>query len=284
LKGFHRVLEHLAGPLWKAGRIHLGQKVVCIEQPQQPQQQQQSSQQQTKSEKQNLCKVHTTTKTYICQKVIVTVPLGVLKSKMIEFRPSLPKSKQEAIDKIGFGLANKMFFEFKKPFWDPNCYGFGFMSGTKDRQFHVFINLMPLYGKPILFCPAVTATAEWIEKSSDEQVIESVLKTLKNIFGAEVERSNLVRHTITRWKSDELVGGAYSFFTVGCSDKEIQDISEPFGNIFFAGEHTHEDIGYAHGAFLTGWREAERFLNQRRGQFVPKKPNLTQSIVLSSKL
>lgn len=40
--------------------------------------------------------------------VVVTVPLGVLKSDAIDFDPPLPSWKQGAIDRLGFGLLNKV--------------------------------------------------------------------------------------------------------------------------------------------------------------------------------
>lgn len=40
--------------------------------------------------------------------VIVTVPLGCLKTGDIAFKPSLPAWKQEAIEKLGFGNLNKV--------------------------------------------------------------------------------------------------------------------------------------------------------------------------------
>jgi lysine-specific histone demethylase 1 len=40
--------------------------------------------------------------------VVVTAPLGVLKSDMVDFDPPLPGWKQGAIDRMGFGLLNKV--------------------------------------------------------------------------------------------------------------------------------------------------------------------------------
>lgn len=40
--------------------------------------------------------------------VVVTVPLGVLKQKSIAFKPPLPDWKQGAINRLGFGLLNKV--------------------------------------------------------------------------------------------------------------------------------------------------------------------------------
>ena len=40
--------------------------------------------------------------------VIVTVPLGCLKTGDIGFKPTLPAWKQDAIEKLGFGNLNKV--------------------------------------------------------------------------------------------------------------------------------------------------------------------------------
>ena len=40
--------------------------------------------------------------------VVLTVPLGVLQQKSIEFKPSLPEWKTGAIHRLGFGLLNKV--------------------------------------------------------------------------------------------------------------------------------------------------------------------------------
>ncbi len=40
--------------------------------------------------------------------VVMTVPLGVLKSSTISFHPQLPEWKQQAINNLGFGLLNKV--------------------------------------------------------------------------------------------------------------------------------------------------------------------------------
>ena len=40
--------------------------------------------------------------------VVVAVPLGVLKAGAISFSPPLPLRKQEAIQRLGFGLLNKV--------------------------------------------------------------------------------------------------------------------------------------------------------------------------------
>ena len=53
-------------------------------------------------------------------RVIVTVPLGVLKAGTIAFDPPLPEEKQQAIERLGFGLLDKVVLKFDQPFWPDN--------------------------------------------------------------------------------------------------------------------------------------------------------------------
>lgn len=46
--------------------------------------------------------------TFNADHVVVTVPLGVLKEKSIKFEPALPDWKTGAIQRLGFGLLNKV--------------------------------------------------------------------------------------------------------------------------------------------------------------------------------
>lgn len=55
--------------------------------------------------------------TYEADKVIVTVPLGVLQAKTIEFNPPLADSKTEAIDRLGMGNMDKLWLLFPSAFW-----------------------------------------------------------------------------------------------------------------------------------------------------------------------
>lgn len=56
-------------------------------------------------------------KHFYCKKIIVSVPLGVLKKKVIAFKPRLPSAHRSAINKIGFGVFNKIIVTFQESFW-----------------------------------------------------------------------------------------------------------------------------------------------------------------------
>jgi lysine-specific histone demethylase 1 len=64
----------------------------------------------------------------IADQVVVTVPLAILKSKDIKFVPELPKTKVNAIDRLGCSYLDKLFLEFDEVFWDNSCDYFNYIS------------------------------------------------------------------------------------------------------------------------------------------------------------
>ena len=62
----------------------------------------------------------------------MTVSLGVLKEKHQNlFSPELPNEKVLAIEKMGFGLMNKITLEFPEVFWDENDPGIQILRGRQ---------------------------------------------------------------------------------------------------------------------------------------------------------
>lgn len=58
---------------------------------------------------------------YHADHVIVTIPLGVLKDRVQTlFQPQLPEEKLEAIDRLLFGVVDKIFLDYDRPFLNPD--------------------------------------------------------------------------------------------------------------------------------------------------------------------
>lgn len=63
--------------------------------------------------------VEQTYKVYRAANVCVTIPLGLLKKNHSTlFNPPLPNNKIQSIERLGFGVLNKIFTVFDKPFKD----------------------------------------------------------------------------------------------------------------------------------------------------------------------
>ncbi|XP_072541146.1 spermine oxidase isoform X2 [Salminus brasiliensis] len=74
---------------------------------------------------------------YEADHVIVTVSLGVLKQHAgALFKPSLPKSKLDAIERLGFGTVDKIFLCFNERFWPEDCAGIQLVwdEGPEDKS------------------------------------------------------------------------------------------------------------------------------------------------------
>lgn len=199
--------------------------------------------------------------------VIVTVPLGVLKKSSIEFVPPLNDAKLEAIDLIGMGNMNKVLM-----YWDMTTQDVSWWpEGKVDMQlitdqdsdsedWTYFYNDHSHVGNEDYH--AMTSwnagdAADRLEKNTDEETMDIVLGNLRKMFGNDVPSPS--KYIITRWRSEEFSGGAYSFDTVGSDLTDYRKtLGEPMNNVFFAGEATDIDgwFGTAVAAYTTGVKAA----------------------------
>ena len=191
--------------------------------------------------------------------VVVTVPLGVLKQNAIEFVPALPADKQAAIAGIGMNCVNKFLLTWDTAFWDDVQY-FSYTPEVRDR-FNYFVNVKkfhPTVNALMTFAYADEGRAT--ESQSDQEVIDAIMQHLRAIYGTGIpEPTNLRR---TRWSTNENSYGAYSFTAVGTQMEHFETLAEEIDDLlFFAGEHTEVDhFSTAHGAYLSGIREADKII------------------------
>lgn len=116
--------------------------------------------------------------------VIITVPLGVLKSGNITFSPALPKEKQQAINKLGMGTLDKVYLQFDEVFWDKDPHLL--ITPTTDFDpgyFNSWVNLYALFKEPILVVFNGGPVALELAKESDETVVNGALKTILSAYG-----------------------------------------------------------------------------------------------------
>ena len=66
-------------------------------------------------------------------RVVVTVPLGVLKTDTLRFSPSLPLLHQRAIARLGVGLVDTVWLRFDSAFWRTDDSGAGTIRRGADR-------------------------------------------------------------------------------------------------------------------------------------------------------
>ncbi|CAL7943230.1 unnamed protein product [Xylocopa violacea] len=223
---------------------------------------------------------HTNHTVYKADAVLVTLPLGVLKTSAppsaVAFNPPLPDWKSQAIQRLGFGNLNKVVLCFERIFWDPTANLFGHVGSTTASRGELFL-FWNLYKAPVLLALVAGEAACVMENVSDDVIVGRCIAVLKGIFGNQVVPQPR-ESVVTRWRADPWARGSYSFVAVGSSGSDYDllaapvtppatpDAPSPQPRVFFAGEHTIRNYpATVHGAFLSGLREGGRIADQLCG-------------------
>jgi monoamine oxidase len=194
---------------------------------------------------------------------LVTVPLGVLQKGAITFSPSLSRAKTKALQGLGMGNLHKTYLEFDHQFWD-DVQAFGVAHG--DTAWREFINLRKETGRPILLALHAGEAATRLQGMSGDAIAQQALSVLRMAYPRAVHP---IRVTTTGWETDPYSLGSYSFVPVNGSMDLYDEMAEPEGRLFFAGEHTNSSYpSTVHGAYLSGLRAAE-FLKREIKQACP---------------
>ncbi|HEX3083546.1 MAG TPA: FAD-dependent oxidoreductase, partial [Pyrinomonadaceae bacterium] len=201
--------------------------------------------------------IKTQSNTFNADRVIVTLPLGVLKRGLITFSPPLPEQKLKAIDRLGMGTLNKIYLRFPKVFWPKENDVLGVMSQSRG-QWGEWINYFRHTGQPILAGFNSGKYARDLEVLANREITAAAMSVLRTIYGRSIpDPSDVV---VTRWASDPFTLGAYSSIPPHSSGKDYDTLAEAIGDrVFFAGEATSRTYpATVHGAFLSGERDARR--------------------------
>ena len=199
---------------------------------------------------------------FAADRVVVTVPIGVLKSGAISFEPELPEPVAGAIAGLSMNAFEKVFLRFPKRFWDEGVYAIR-RQGPAGEWWHSWYDLTRLHGEPTLLTfaagPCARATREW----DDARIAESAMAGLRELYGEGIP--DPVDVTVTRWQDDPFSRGSYAFMMVGARTEEHDQIATPLGGgrLHLAGEATWtDDPATVTAALESGRRAAERILGR----------------------
>ena len=201
------------------------------------------------------CRVVTRRGVFEAERVVVTLPLGVLKRGDVIFEPPLPETTLRAIEGLKMGMLEKIAVRFERAFWDDHAV-LGKLSGPY-RHAGWMLNLNRVLGEPILVGFVAAPQRVTIQRERDEEILNAFLGDLHACFGDAVGR--VEGYVVTRWIDDPYARGSYSYIPVGSSGVYRDDLARPVeGRIYFAGEATERDHpATAHGALISGQRVAE---------------------------
>jgi monoamine oxidase len=204
--------------------------------------------------------------TLATRKILITVPISILKADLIQFEPPLPQHRH-ALLHLETGEVIKFLFEFNDRFWERG-------NSTEYRQ-------MP--GLNFLFSDAFVPTW-WTQKPNDiplltgwlagpvvrtiqqddSSLFEKGIKSLAYLFGRQPDHllKEIRSARVVNWSADEYSRGAYAYKTLQTA-AAIKIFSDPVENtIFFAGEGLYDgaEMGTVEAALASGRATAEMIL------------------------
>ncbi|KAK4954526.1 hypothetical protein LTR10_007957 [Elasticomyces elasticus] len=224
--------------------------------------------------------------------VVMTAPLGVLKSGAVDFDPPLPGWKQGAIDRLGFGLLNKIVLLYDEPFWDDSRDMFGLLNeadkqdslnpahyAKKRGRFYLIWNASKISGRPMLVALMAGHSAYEAEQTDTNSLLSDINNRLKKTFAPKVVPAPK-EVIVTRWKRDPFTRGTYSYVAPETRPGDYDDMAEPVGNLHFAGEATcGTHPATVHGAFLSGLRVAADVMQSLVGPITLPSPLVGTQVV-----
>ncbi|KAF2436517.1 hypothetical protein EJ08DRAFT_674409 [Tothia fuscella] len=216
--------------------------------------------------------------------VVLTASLGVLKSESITFSPPLPDWKTSCIERMGFGLLNKVVLVYEKPFWEENRDIFGLLNkpehdgldqkayASRRGRFYLFWNRIKTSGRPMLVALMAGTAAYSVEEEEDESLVKEVTERLAKVF-APTNIPKPSETIVTRWKRDPFARGSYSYVGPQTLVGDYDVMARPVGSIHFSGEATcGTHPATVHGAYLSGLRAASDVIESLLGPIEVPSP------------
>jgi lysine-specific histone demethylase 1B len=197
---------------------------------------------------------------FIADKVIITVPITILKSGDIEFVPALPTEKTTAFSKIGMDAGMKVFLKFSSKFFDENILGGNICAAYADDS------IGKAQDDNVLLAFIMGQQAEYLTSlGSDTAITNALLQELDTMYNGQASASFVASH-VQNWTTNPFVRGAYSYSTVGMGDARKVASENVAKKLYFAGEamNTNGHHQTVHGAIETGYREVINLIKDVR--------------------
>ena len=200
----------------------------------------------------NTLTVHTANgQTLAARAVIHTLPLGVLQQPSTQvLLPALPAQHQVAIQRLGMGNLEKIFFTAPVPSWPRHD-----VLIANHPLLPLWYDVTPMLGTPMLMGLAgMSALTALPPKPTAADWLALATPALRQLI-PQGPLPTLVAHSA--WHDDPFSHGSYSYYAVGSSPADRRTLQKSWlnGRLWLAGEHT--DVAFP--ANIQGaWRSGER--------------------------
>lgn len=198
-------------------------------------------------------------------KVIVTVPVSVLKAGDITFTPALPAPKQTALANIGMDNVLRVVLDFRRNFWGsgfrtiyggemPEYFNLGEGRSTVSRSLQITLSGEKAEAMSPLGYEGIPLILEELDRMFDDQASLDIRRDpVQNNFVAAIQD----------WGKEPFIKGGMSYLKPGGTVDHRRELSRSLQNkVFFAGEATDfsGEAGTINGALQSAERASQEIL------------------------
>jgi monoamine oxidase len=190
--------------------------------------------------------------------VIVTVSSNVLAAGSIKFTPEIPKRQLDAAAKLSLGSYDRIALQLPG-----NPLGLARDDAIIEQSNSTRTALLSanIAGSPLCLIDVAGSFGRDLSSQGEKAMMAFALEWLNKLFGSDIAAA-VKKSSVTRWNASPLTLGAMSAATPGGQGSR-KILTEPSGNLFLAGEATHETLwGTVDGAWESGERAAEAALKK----------------------
>ena len=188
-------------------------------------------------------------------RVVCTLPLGVLQAMPGLFYPPLPESQTSALAQLRMGSLNKVVLQWATPFWKSVGPFLYFVNRNASNPWATFQDMKWFTGSAAL---TASMSGEFsrvlaLEGWTDQAIVLDAMQVIWASFPAAPWPE---WYGVTRWNADPYSRGSAPYPSVGWQPQSINAVTQPLGRqqrVLFAGDHTSAAaLGTVHGAFQSG--------------------------------
>jgi monoamine oxidase len=189
---------------------------------------------------------------------LITAPVPALRN--IRFSPGLPPRQAEAVATVEYHKIFKVFLRVLAPFWEehqltPNLWTDGPLGRIFAAGEDGHVNRLTCWinGDACDRFDALDPAA------AGRQVVEELARI------APAARDNVEVLATMAWDNEPYSGGVWAVWRPGEPARYAPALAQPFGSIYFAGEHTARGMRGMEGALESGERAAYEILRSLDG-------------------
>lgn len=197
---------------------------------------------------------------YSADRVIITVPMSILKLNEITFNPALPSEKTDAFAKFGMGPGMKVFLKFSSKFYADVLYGGticgAYVDDTVGKSTSDNVLLAFIMGDQAAYLHSL---------GSDTAITNALLQELDGMYNGQATAS-FIASTVFDYTAKPFIKGAYGFSTIQMGNAREIAAQAVNKRLYFAGEamNTNGHHQTVHGAVESGYNAVVNFINDSK--------------------